>query len=109
MTSINAGEFWVANIPFITGNTSKKRPVLILWLDGEDAVCAVVTSAQPRTVTDVLLQDWSSSGLRVASTVRLSRLDCLEKSLFLGKVGTISETDAQQIKMIWDTYIKPQF
>jgi len=33
-----------------------------------------VTSAQPRTETDVLLKNWSSSGLRVASTVRLSRL-----------------------------------
>jgi len=35
----------------------------------------------PRTQTDILLKDWANSGLRVPSTVRLSRLDCLEKKL----------------------------
>jgi mRNA interferase MazF len=69
----------------------------------------VVTSALPRTKTDSMLNDWQSSGLRVASTVRLSRLDCLEQSLLLGKLGTISQSDAEQVKEIWQLYIKPQF
>jgi mRNA interferase MazF len=42
---IQAGEFWVADIPFTNGSGSKKRPVLVLWLDGLDAVVAAVTSA----------------------------------------------------------------
>jgi mRNA interferase MazF len=78
MTTINPGDFWVANIPFTNGAESKKRPLLLLWLDGEDVVAAAVTSAKPRSETDVFLNDWSVSGLRVASTVRLSRLDCLK-------------------------------
>ncbi|ARI83674.1 hypothetical protein BH695_4395 [Microcystis aeruginosa PCC 7806SL] len=41
----------------------------------------------PRTETDILLKDWANSGLRVPSTVRLSRLDCLEKNLLLAKLG----------------------
>ena len=57
----------------------------------------------------MLLNDWSASGLRVASTVRLSRLDCLEKSLLLAKIGQISETDAGQLKTVWNMYIKPEF
>lgn len=109
MTTIQPGEFWVADIPFTSGGGSKKRPILVLWLDGDDVVAAVVTSAKPRTRTDVLLNDWSASGLRVASTVRLSRLDCLEKSLLLTKIGQISEADAEQLKAAWDRYIKPQF
>lgn len=76
--TITPGEFWVAEIAFTDGSATKKRPVLILWLDGQDAVVAAVTSAQPRTVTDVTLDNWHQSGLRVASTIRLSRLDCLE-------------------------------
>ncbi len=107
--TIQAGEFWIAEIPFTSGIDSKRRPVLILWLDGDDAVVAVVTSANPRTQTDVALNDWASSGLRFASTVRLSRLDCLEKSLLLTKIGMISETDAQHLKIAWDMYVKPQF
>ena len=48
------GEFWVADIPFTNGQASKKRPVLILWLDGYDVVVAAVTSAAPHTQTDVV-------------------------------------------------------
>jgi len=106
---IEAGDFWVADIPLTGGAASKKRPILVLWLDGEDVVAATVTSAQPRTQMDVPLNDWASSGLRVASTVRLSRLDCLDKSLLLVKIGKISETDAAQVKTVWNMYIKPQF
>jgi mRNA interferase MazF len=92
--TIQPGEFWLATISFTSGTGSKKRPILILWLDGDDAVAAVVTSALPRTPTDVAVSEWAASGLRVASTVRLSRLDCLEKSLLLVKLGRISESDA---------------
>jgi mRNA interferase MazF len=69
------GEFWIADIPFTSGAASKLRPVLVLWTDGADVVVAAVTSAQPRSKSDVALQNWAGAGLRVASTVRLSRLD----------------------------------
>jgi mRNA interferase MazF len=103
------GDFWVAAIPFTNGVGAKKRPVLVLWLDQQDVVVAAVTSAAPRSPMDVMLQEWAASGLRAVSTVRLSRLDCLETSLFLGKVGTIAPTDAATVKTVWDLRIKPQF
>ena len=81
--SCRPGDFWVAEIPFTDGSGAKRRPVLVLWLDGQDAVVAAVTSAAPRTPTDVPPANWQRSGLRVASTVRLSRLDCLEQSLLI--------------------------
>ena len=109
MTTIEPGDFWVANIPFTSSTGSKKRPILLLWLDGEDVVAAVVTSAKPRSQTDVFLNDWLASGLRIASTVRLSRLDCLEKSLLLAKIGQISQADAAAVKQVWELYVKPQF
>lgn len=109
MMTIQTGEFWVADITFTSGVSSKKRPVLVLWLDGDDVVVTVVTSVQPRTQTDIPLTDWRESGLRVSSTVRLSRLDCLEQSLLIAKIGMISEEDGQRLKLAWDMYIKPQF
>ncbi|MBW4674906.1 MAG: PemK-like protein [Desmonostoc geniculatum HA4340-LM1] len=87
----------------------KKRPILVLWLYGDDVIAAAVTSAKPRSQTDVFLNDWSVSGLHVPSTVRLSRLDCLEKALLLAKIGRISEGDAKLLKVVWDMCIKPQF
>jgi len=107
--TIQAGEFWVANISFTSGRGSKKRPILVLWLDSADVVVAAVTSASPRTPMDVLLADWQPSGLRVASTVRLSRLDCLEQSLLVGRIGSISEADAETIRQIWAAHIRPAF
>jgi len=106
---ISPGDFWVANIPYTDQSASKKRPVLVLWLDAADAVVAVVTTATPRSPTDVALSDWQTGGLRVASTVRLSRLDCLEQSLLLHRLGSVSVADAQQLKAVWTQHVKPQF
>jgi mRNA interferase MazF len=109
MMSIKAGEFWIAELQYTDGTAAKKRPVLILWLDGRDAIVAVVTSAEPRTNTDVLLERWVESGLRVASTVRLSRIDCLEQSLLTKKIGQLDEIDAKQLKKVWQESIDLQF
>jgi mRNA interferase MazF len=107
--TIRPGEFWVANIPFTDASGSKKRPVLVLWLDAVDLVVAAITTAQPRSLTDVALSDWKAAGLRRASTVRLSRLDCLEQSILIGRIGVISIADGERVKQTWDTHIKPQF
>lgn len=72
---VQPGEFWVADIPFTHGTASKRRPILVVWLDGRDLVAAAVTSAAPRSATDVALVDWKASGLRVASAVRPPQLD----------------------------------
>jgi mRNA interferase MazF len=107
--TISPGEFWVASIPYTDQSASKKRPVLVLWLDAADAVVAVVTSTPVRSSTDVALKDWQAGGLRAASTVRLSRLDCLEQSLLLHRLGNVSAADGQQLKSVWASYVKPQF
>lgn len=107
--TIQAGDLWVADIPFTDGSAFKKRPVLVLWLDRLDVVVATVTSAAVRTPTDVPLLDWQAAGLRVASCVRLFRLDCLERSLLVFRLGALSPMDAQRIKTIWDAQVKPQF
>lgn len=85
--TVSAGDLWVADITYTDGTASKKRPGLVLWVDGADAIVAAVTSAAPRSPTDVSLQDWSGAGLRLPSTVRFARLDCLEQSLLLHQLG----------------------
>jgi mRNA interferase MazF len=107
MTS-QPGEFWVADIRFSSGRGSKVRPVLILWLEGNDVVTAVVTSAAPRTARDVTLADWRASGLQVPSTVRLSHLG-LERPLLLSLIGAISASDGKAVKQAWASYVQPQF
>src|SRR2546426_2989580 len=104
-----AGEIWLAEIPFTSGVASKVRPVLVLWEDSADVVVAAVTKALPRSPTDVPLADWAAEGLVVASTVRLSRLDCLEQVVLRRRLGTISQRDAQTAKAVWSQRIGPKF
>ena len=103
------GEVWLAEIPFTNGAASKLRPVLVLWTDADDAVVAAVTSAQPRSKTDVALQDWAGAGLRVASTVRLSRLDCLEQILLRRRLGLLTPIDAGHLQRVWANEIRLRF
>jgi len=107
--TISPGDFWVAEIQFTDVSASKKRPVLVIWLDAQDAIVAAVTSASPRSRTDIPLKDWKQSRLRVASVVRLARLDCLEQSLLIARIGHFSQSDAQSLRDAWDLYVKPQF
>ena len=37
------------------------------------------------------------------------RLDCLEQSLLIARIGAISPHDAQAIKQVWASQVKPQF
>ena len=62
--TIQPGEFWVADIRFTNATGSKKRPVLVMWLDGSDLVAAAVTPARPRSPMDVALTDWIGPGGR---------------------------------------------
>ncbi|MGA2557309.1 MAG: type II toxin-antitoxin system PemK/MazF family toxin [Verrucomicrobiota bacterium] len=103
------GEFWLADIPFTNGAASKLRPVLVLWTDAADVVVAAVTSAEPRSRTDAALQNWAGAGLRVASTVRLSRLDCLEQLLLRRRLGVLARSDAELLKHVWASEIRLQF
>lgn len=79
MTTIQPGEFWIAEISFTSGISAKKRPVLILWIDGQDAMAAVVTSAPPRTPTDIFLCDRPLAAQRLLSLVNMYRF-CIGSS-----------------------------
>jgi mRNA-degrading endonuclease toxin of MazEF toxin-antitoxin module len=103
------GEIWLAEIRFTDGSASKIRPVLVLWLDAADCIVSAVTAAPPRSLSDVPLADWKAAGLRVQSTARLSRLDCLEQVLLVKKLGKISSSDAPRIKRVWTEQIQLRF
>jgi mRNA interferase MazF len=107
MISPRPGDTWLADITYTPGVTSKRRPVLVLWRDGDDVIVALVTSAQPGSATDVAaLTDWGRAKLRVASTVRLLSLDSLEIDLPARRVGRVNRTDAAALEAAWNTHLK---
>ena len=52
---------------------------------------------------------WLAAGLRVPSTVRLSRLDCLEQFLLHRRLGSLTTTDAAALKSAWQKEIQLRF
>ncbi|MEX0783799.1 MAG: type II toxin-antitoxin system PemK/MazF family toxin [Dehalococcoidia bacterium] len=105
MTSPRPGDLWIADITYTTGTASKRRPVLVLWTDADDVIVALVTSAEPRTRTDVHLADWKRARLKVPSTVRLLRLDSLEVALLVRRVGRVSRRDAAALVSAWQRHV----
>ena len=104
-----AGEIWLAEIPFTSGIASKLRPVLVLWQDAAERRRRAVTKAAPRSPANVALHDWAAEGLVVASTVRLSQLDCLEQVLLRHRLGRISQRDVLLVKTAWSQHVHLRF
>ena len=94
-----AGQIVLTPFPYTDLSGAKLRPVLMLrqaskfddWL-----VCMVSSQVQQaETDLDVAITssdaDFTNSGLKVPSVLRLSRLAVLDGSLLLGSIGAISD------------------
>ena len=101
-----AGQIVLTPFPYSDLKGAKLRPVLMLrqasrfddWL-----VCMVSSQMQQaETGLDEILNqsdtDFASSGLKVPSVLRLSRLAVLDGALLLGNIGTISDERLENIR-----------
>lgn len=103
MTSIfRFGEIFVCRFPFTSGELSKPRPVLLLFDVGSDAVICRITSVEHHGPLDIPVLAWREAGLEKPSTIRLSRLVTVEKSLLTRLIGKLAETDAAPVKAAWN-------
>jgi mRNA interferase MazF len=101
------GEIQLCQFPFTSGAMSKVRPALVLFDLGDDAIICRVTSAAPRSVpTDIVINDWQAAGLLKPSIARIDRLVTAEKSVFLRKLGELSEDDRSAIRMAWNAQMR---
>jgi mRNA interferase MazF len=101
-----AGQIVLTPFPYSDLSEAKLRPVLMLrqasrfddWL-----VCMVSSQVQQAEtgLDEILVQsdtDFASSGLKVPSVLRLSRLAVLDGSLLLGSIGTISDERLENVR-----------
>jgi mRNA interferase MazF len=87
--------------PFTDLTGFKKRPALVL-LDNNDndiLVCRITSQAKD-SYYDMELQDWHSSGLKLSSIVRLHKIATLNISLIERKMGSLSNSDLNQVKTV---------
>lgn len=89
------GDVLLARLPFPDGAGFKNRPILVVYDHGDsDLLVAPITSHHARGIADTRIEDWQAAGLRVPSTVRMSRLATLAKSVVLRELGALTVRDA---------------
>jgi mRNA interferase MazF len=96
------GETWVCRFPFTSGRGAKARPVLVIRdLEADCLVCRI-TSTPHFGFLDYAASDWESAGLDRPSTIRLSRLVTIEKTLLRARIGQLAAGDHDPVRMSWN-------
>jgi len=96
------GETWVCRFPFTSGRGAKARPVLVIRdLEADCLVCRI-TSMPHYGFLDYAASDSKSAGLDRPSTIRLSRLVTIEKSLLRARIGSLSDADREAVRSLWN-------
>jgi mRNA-degrading endonuclease toxin of MazEF toxin-antitoxin module len=101
-SKVQRGQVVVVRVPFTDGTGTKLRPAVIVSPETfhrklrDVIVCPI--SSQPRYFQkpgpgDRPLRKWSAAGLRHPSTVRVSNILAIEKSLVRRRLGRLAPED----------------
>jgi len=95
------GDVLLAWLAFSDSRASKRRPVLVVHDFGDDDLLVLpITSHPVRVVTDVLVLDWKSAGLRLPSTIRAEKLATIAKSCVAQNLGRLNSGDRLKINSV---------
>ena len=96
------GKTCVCRFPFTSGRGAKARPVLVIRdLEADCLVCRI-TSMPHYGFLDYAASESQSAGLDRPSTIRLSRLVTIEKSLLRARIGRLSDADREAVRVLWN-------
>ena len=102
-----AGQVAVVRFPTVTLGEGKPRPVLLIApLPGphEDWLVSMFSTQLQQAVegfdemVDEAQNDFQSSGLKIASVIRIARLAVVPAGMLLGSIGEISAERLQRIQ-----------
>ena len=100
--TVEFGDVYICLFPFTSGREVKPRPVLVLRdLDPDCLICRI-TSVPHQGFLDLAIAHWKEAGLEKPSTVRLSRLVTVEKSLLKLRIGRLAADDLNRVRATWN-------
>ena len=101
------GQVVVVNVPFSRGTGTKPRPALIISDHSfhgtlPDVIVCPISShphyhAKPGP-GDCPIKAWHALSLRYASTVRVSKILCVDKKIIGRKLGTLAQADMAKVE-----------
>ena len=86
------GDIILIPFPFTDLSGSKNRPAFVLAVGELDVTLAIIsTQLGWKDKTDVLLTPDSENGLKKPSLIRLSKIATIDKSMAIGRLGTVNK------------------
>lgn len=103
--SVKKGDIVLVPFPFTDLSTTKLRPAVVLWVDstGDDITLCFISSqnltrlSPNEFVLDASDPEFSNTGLKVASKVRVTRIATLERRLITRRIGKLGVNQIQQL------------
>jgi len=103
--SVKKGDIVLVPFPFTDLSTTKLRPAVVLWVDsaGDDITLCFISSqnltrlSPNEFVLDASDPDFSNTGLKVTSKVRVTRIATLERRLITRRIGKLGVNQIQQL------------
>ncbi len=100
------GEIILVQFPKTDNDSSIKRPAVVLLDTGdEDVVLARITTHPVRGKGDLAVEDWKECGLLAESTIRLSKIATLSKTLINRKLGKLTEKNDRALRQLYLTLL----
>ncbi|TAG99959.1 MAG: type II toxin-antitoxin system PemK/MazF family toxin [Sphingobacteriales bacterium] len=92
------GDIIVVPFPFTNLTGTKLRPVVVLIESEYDlTVTFITTQIKWKEPTDLELFPTLTNGIKKPSLVRVSKISTIDKSLALGKLGTLKPTEIAEL------------
>jgi mRNA interferase MazF len=91
---VKKGDLVLIPFPFTDLSGNKLRPAVILADYGQDVVVAFITSqTHKKDKMDMLLEPSIQNGLKKTSIIKVGKIATLEKTLLVGKLGTLNSEE----------------
>jgi len=101
MTAYNFGDVVLVGFPHTDFRNVSKRPAFVIYdADDLDLLVARITTQEYNTEADYKIVEWKRSGLIAESFVRLSKQATIEKKYIIKKLGTLIESEQENIKSV---------
>lgn len=94
------GDIILIKFPFTDLTNTKLRPSVVLSNLSSDLVLSFITSQiKNQEENDLILEPSEENGLKVSSILKLCKIATLDKSLAIGKIGSLSNEDIEKVKI----------
>ncbi len=98
---MSKGTIVLIPFPFTDLSGHKVRPAVVLHNQkkGEDCVVAFISSVQnkKRGIYEICVNSSKVNGLKVNSTIRISKIATLQKKIILGELGTLEPAIVKEV------------